>query len=183
MSRTAGCSGHTAWMCRSGNDAVWWLRLRIDPERSPGVFVPYEQIIALEIGGRGATRSGGGFVGGGFGVEGAAEGMLIASALNMLTTRTKIDTVLCVQSTNGEVFFLITALTPDALRIRLSPAFSAVRNCRRQQHLVGAIESERPDVIGQLQALVDMRARGVLTEGEFEDLKSQLLSDRARRGS
>jgi hypothetical protein len=72
-------------------------------------------------------RSGGGFVGGGFGAEGAAEGLLIATALNMLTTRTKIDTVLCIQGTYGEVFFHITTLTPEALRIRLSPAIIAVQ--------------------------------------------------------
>lgn len=47
--------------------------------------IPYDDVVALEIGGPGAKRTGGGFVGGGFGLEGAAEGMLIASALNLLT--------------------------------------------------------------------------------------------------
>ena len=42
----------------------------------------------LEIGGPGLVKTGGGFVGGGFGARGAIEGMAIAAVLNGLTTRT-----------------------------------------------------------------------------------------------
>src|SRR5436309_10673727 len=66
--------------------------------------IRYDDVTAIEIGGRGARRTGGGFRGGGFGLEGAAEGMLIASALNMLTTRNTMDTVICVQTLHQELF-------------------------------------------------------------------------------
>jgi hypothetical protein len=76
--------------------------------------VPYKDVVALEIGGFGARQTGSGFVGGGFGLEGAAEGMLIASALNLLTTRTKVTTVICLQTPSAELFLQHTTETPDA---------------------------------------------------------------------
>src|SRR4051812_24548793 len=54
----------------------------------------YQEIISLDIGGPGEVTSGGGFIGGGFGLEGAALGMLAAGLLNALTTRSKIVTIL-----------------------------------------------------------------------------------------
>jgi hypothetical protein len=67
------------------------------------VTVPFRDVTAIEVGGTGARRTGGGFAGGGFGPEDAAEGMLVALALNMLSTRTKIDTVTCIQNALGRV--------------------------------------------------------------------------------
>jgi len=151
--------------------------VRIDPAHSAQVFISYERITAFEISG-GVRRSGGGFVGGGFGLQGAADGMLIAAALNSLTTRTHINTVLCVQSTNAEIFFHVATVTPDALRIRLSPAFSALRN--RPQKPAAASEAEGPDLVGRLQTLADMRTRELLTAEEFEELKAQVLGKHAR---
>jgi len=52
-----------------------------------------QQVKRLEIGGPGLVKTGGGFVGGGFGARGAIEGMAIAAVLNGLTTRTSIKTV------------------------------------------------------------------------------------------
>jgi len=53
----------------------------------------YRDVEFLRVGGPGAVTSGGGFVGGGFGLEGAAEGMAIAGLLNSLTTRTTVTTI------------------------------------------------------------------------------------------
>ena len=55
--------------------------------------MPYSEVEGLEIGGPGLVKTGGGFVGGGFGARGAIEGMAIAAVLNGLTTRTSIKTV------------------------------------------------------------------------------------------
>jgi hypothetical protein len=46
-----------------------------------------------------------------------------------------------------------------------------------------ATKSEQLDLIAQLQALADMRVRELLTEREFDDLKSEFLSGRAGRES
>lgn len=59
--------------------------------------IVYTDVEHVEIGGPGLVRTGGGFVGGGFGAAGAIEGMAIASVLNALTTRTSIKTVVRLQ--------------------------------------------------------------------------------------
>jgi hypothetical protein len=92
--------------------------------------VPYSQVEDVEIGGPGLVKSGGGFVGGGFGAAGAVEGMAIAAVLNALTTRTSIKTVLRIQATGCELFLLHARLTPDRLRIELSRPLGAIRSAR-----------------------------------------------------
>jgi hypothetical protein len=122
------------------------------------VEIDYPELTAIEIGGPGGTRSGGGFFGGGFGLAGAAEGMLIATALNMLTTRTSIDTVICLQTQSAELFFHHGETAPDALRIRLSPVFSRLR----QQQARGT--SPPIDLAGQLAQLAELHRAGALTD-------------------
>jgi hypothetical protein len=92
--------------------------------------VPYTEIEDIEIGGPGLVKSGGGFVGGGFGAVGALEGMAIASVLNALTTRTSITTIVRVQGTNCELFLLSTRSSPAQLRIELSRALGTIRTAR-----------------------------------------------------
>jgi hypothetical protein len=50
--------------------------------------------------------------------------MLIASALNMLTTRRRIDTVISLQTSSAELFLHNSQEAPDSMRIRLSPVFN-----------------------------------------------------------
>ena len=52
--------------------------------------IPFLEVVDLTIGGPGSVTTGGGFIGGGFGVEGALEGMAIGAILNLLTTQAKI---------------------------------------------------------------------------------------------
>jgi hypothetical protein len=139
--------------------------------------VPYADVTAIEIGGPGRTQTGGGFIGGGFGVEGAAEGMLVAAALNMLTTRTKIDTVICVQTRSAELFFHHGGMTPDALRMVLSPVFTRLR---QQSAAPTAADAEDPngqhvDVVDRLAKLADLHASGALSNEEFSAAKTKLL--------
>ena len=58
------------------------------------IAIPYSDMTALRVSGRGSftTSSGGGWMGGGFGLTGALEGALMAGVLNALTTRTKTGT-------------------------------------------------------------------------------------------
>jgi hypothetical protein len=130
--------------------------------------ISYDDVTAIEIGGRGATRSGGRFVGGGFGVEGAAEGMLVASALNLLTTRTSIDTVICVQTATAELFLHNSEVTPDSLRMRLSPVLTVLR-----QRSISAAPTSAPavetsaDAVDRLAKLAELLDRGLISREEF----------------
>jgi hypothetical protein len=100
--------------------------------------------------------------------------MLVASALNMLTTRSQIDTVICLQTRSAEQFFHHDQAAPDALRIRLSPVFTALRQ-------VAATPSNPPaqpnadSVVDRLAKLADLRQQGLLTEAEFAQAKAHLL--------
>jgi hypothetical protein len=138
--------------------------------------IGYDEISAIEIGGPGQTQSGGGFIGGGFGVQGAAEGMLIATALNLLTTRTKIDTVICIQTRTAELFLHHGAATPDALRMLLSPIFTRMRQHDTAARAVLADSSGgNANIVDRLQQLADLRASGALSEEEFAAAKAKLL--------
>ena len=138
------------------------------------VDVLYADVEEIEIGGPGARTTGGGFMGGGFGIQGAAEGMLIASALNMLTTKTKVDTLVCLRTSSAELFMHHTTETPDALRIRLSQVFNILR-ARAASTRRGVAGSASENVVEQLARLGDMLDRGLLSREEFEQLKADLL--------
>jgi hypothetical protein len=81
-------------------DVEAWITL--SSSLVPLLRIPYSAIDDLEFSGPGKVTTGGGFIGGGFGLSGAAKGMIAASVLNALTTKTKIHTMIrceCSSST------------------------------------------------------------------------------------
>ncbi len=155
-------------------------RLLVVPCRHADVLaeVPYSEIEDVEIGGPGLVSTGGGFVGGGFGVQGAAEGMAIAAVLNALTTRTSIKTIVRIQGTRCELFLLHTKATPAQLRIELSRPLAAIRSAKvppaagMSQHPVTATP---PSPVEELAKLADMLEKGLLTREEFELMKAKVV--------
>jgi hypothetical protein len=155
-------------------------RLVVSAHRQAKVLteVPYSQVEDVEIGGPGLVKTGGRFVGGGFGVSGAVEGMAIAAVLNTLTTRTSIKTVMRIQGTSCELFLLHTRLTPEQLRIAMSRPLGAVRSARATQ-ATGGTQHEAPvaapSPVQELTKLADMLEKGLLTREEFDLMKAKLL--------
>lgn len=150
--------------------------LRSQPDAET-IRVPYRDIMALEIGGPGAQQSGGGFFGGGFGVEGAVGGMLAATALNLLTTRTKVDTVVCLQTSAAELYLHTEAATPDELRMSLSPVFTRLRNLQAARtQPSGASDGPPVDTVARLAMLSELHAKGELTDDEFAAFKAKLMA-------
>jgi hypothetical protein len=141
--------------------------------------VPYGQVEDVEIGGPGLVKTGGGFVGGGFGARGAIEGMAIAAVLNSLTTRTSITTIVRIQGTGCELFLLHTRLTPEQLRIAMSHPLGAIRSARAAE-VAGGIQRQAPagsrSPVEELAKLADMLEKGLLTREEFDLMKGELLS-------
>ena len=131
--------------------------------------IPYEEMHSLEIGGRGEVTSGGGFIGGGFGLGGAAKGMAIATVLNAITTSTSVETILRIATPHGEAFFHYAGATPSQLRLALSAPVTRVSGVR---------PAERPAEAGiaaELEKLTSLRDSGALTEEEFSLSKKRLL--------
>lgn len=88
--------------------------------------IPYEAITGLVIGGPGQTSTGGGFIGGGFGLQAAMVGILQAELLNRLTTRTSVTTIITLTAPGAELHVLHTETTPEQLRMQLAPVFAAM---------------------------------------------------------
>lgn len=130
--------------------------------------LPYDVIQELEISGRGQVTTGGGFIGGGFGFEGAATGIAIAAILNAATMRTQMETVLRIQAVEAEGFFHYWRATPERLRIELSAVFGRVR--RRDEP-----STDAGGIAGQLSKLAELHREGSLSTEEFEVAKRKLL--------
>ncbi len=94
-------------------------RSELDPYKLVGSDL-YADVISLQFGGRGAITSLGGWSGGGFGLSGITTGAVLASAMNQITTRSTIETVIYSRTTAGELILLNNHYTPEHLRIMLS---------------------------------------------------------------
>ncbi len=86
------------------------------------------ELADLSVTGPGTVVSGGGFIGGGFGVEGALEGMAIAGVLNALTTKKSTQTFMTLTTNFGELHLHYGQMEPAALRIVLCNVFARLRN-------------------------------------------------------
>jgi hypothetical protein len=139
------------------------------------VQILYRDVEVVDIGGPGLVRSGGGFAGGGYGVTGAMEGMAIAAVLNALTTQTKIKTLVRLQAADCELFLLCTTTEPEALRIGLSRALSAIRQARAG-NTASTADGPVASVIDQLGRLAAMLESGLLTREEFDRLKAAVIA-------
>lgn len=95
--------------------------------------VHYAEFIALKIYGPGRITSGGGFVGGGLGVDGALAGIVASAALNALTSKTTFQTFLSIETMRGEMHFVCTSCEPQVLRIELAHVFTRIRQLDHQQ--------------------------------------------------
>jgi hypothetical protein len=126
------------------------------------VRITYPEIIGLQIDGPGVVSRGGGFIGGGFGVMGALEGIGIASVLNALTTKTNIYTFLQIATDSGEIFLHYGGLEPGALRIALSPIFLQLRRL------------DHTHIASRVARFEALRRRDVIDDEELARLTAQL---------
>jgi hypothetical protein len=133
--------------------------------------VAYGEIEDIEIGGPGLVKSGGGFIGGGFGVVGALEGMALAAVLNALTTKTRIATIIRVQAAACELFLLWTQAPSEQLRIELSQPLGAIRLPRA----AAPSPASPASVVAELSKAAELLQAGLLTREEFDHLKARLL--------
>ena len=187
---TEGLSGLASGGCtiEFGDDLIFVMV----GTRDNTIKVPFQSVKNLNVSGRGAitttTRQGGGFFGGGIGsVSSMGEGMLMAHALNALSTKTVSTTtkesILTLQWESGGIVILNTNFVPLELT-------------RQIQHVLdrlAVIDSSRPEtapvapvsvaeghttvnLTEQLGQLAELHQSGVLTNEEFAAAKSKLLA-------
>jgi len=136
------------------------------------VEMSYERLVGFDFQG-GAMSTGGGFFGGGFGVEGAVKGMLVASVLNSLTEKTTINTVVRISAVDGELYIHHGGALPDALRTLLARAVNAVAARGRS----AAIPAGVADSVTRLEKLAKLHEGGALSDDEFRTAKQKILGE------
>lgn len=126
--------------------------------------ISYLEVVEINISGPGSVTTGGGFIGGGFGVVGAIQGMAVAAILNQLMSRTKIHTFITLVTHAGELHLHYGDMEPGALRIGLSWVFSTLR------------KFDPKWIRTQLERLEEMHKQRALNDSEFERLKQRLIA-------
>lgn len=108
-----------------------------------------------------------------------AEGAAISAVLKHLGTRTKIKTILFIQATGSELFFLNTRTEPSQLRIDLSRPLGEIRSV-----LSSSADDEKVSqdpkaslAINELYKAASLLDRGLITREDFNQLKSRLIDD------
>ena len=137
------------------------------------VDIALSSIDTMGVGGPGVVKTGGGFIGGGFGLEGMAIGIATASVLNLLTSRTRIETLLMVKGTTCEFVGASSLHTPLELDSLLAPAYTLLRAAQRTAATLPILTSG--SVAEELTRLVSLREAGHITEEEYQSLKSRVI--------
>lgn len=150
-----------------------------------GYKIPLQDVLALRVTGPGRTTEGGGFIGGGFGVDGIAIGIAAASLLNALTSSTEIVTLVELTASTVEFVGRNSRYEPQFVDAALAPAFVHLRTARgtieQKQSGVGSTPSVEPSstsmsLVESIERLAGLRNNGDITEEEFQALKERLLS-------
>jgi hypothetical protein len=137
--------------------------------------IPYAEVRALEIGGPGLVQRGGGVVGGGFGLVGVAEGLLIAKLMNSLTTRTVIVTIVRVVADRAEAAMLCTTNPPDQLRTALAPILRRIEDAHRLPPAPPSLDAPQHDIGAAIRQLAALRDEGLVSAEQFEAKRDELL--------
>lgn len=134
-------------------------------------FLPYPDIHALQISGS-TTHSNAGVFGGGFGVAGAAEGMLAASVINSFTSKTTVYSLVRIAARTAEYVFVSHVVDSGSLEMMLTPVQFRIREAQAGPSSPSIAAASVADELGKLAQLRDA---GVLTDAEFSAAKARLL--------
>ena len=136
----------------------------------------FEDLVGIQITGEGLYQTGGGWVGGGFGISGALKGAAFASIMNSLTTRTHNDCYFRFVYLGTDATFQVLSHTPMSLEISLS----GIRNWLETKFQEKSLEAgeSRISRVDQLEKLHQLFERGVLNEGEYQTEKKRILDGR-----
>lgn len=133
--------------------------------------IPYSEVEDLEIGGPGIVSK----LSRGQQAGAAALFGLLGAAVAYGSTR--IQTVIHIQATDVDLYFLCTTTVPDALRIQLAGPLGAIRHARAQRAPgQAALVPGETTIASELDKLAGLLDRGLLTREEFNQFKARLLA-------
>jgi hypothetical protein len=134
----------------------------------------FENLNGIQISGEGLLQSGGGWIGGGFGVSGALKGALFASVMNSLTTRTHNDCYFRFVYPGVEGTFQVLSHTPRDLDIALSGVKNWIETRSSESSQVPQ-SNQGLTTVEQIERLHQLLEKGILSKSEFEKEKAKLL--------
>lgn len=137
----------------------------------------FEGMIGIQITGEGLYQTGGGWIGGGFGISGALQGAAFASIMNALTTRTHNDCYFRFVYSGTDATFQVLSHTPRNLEI----ALSGVRNWLETRNPISASTAQvisSTSRVEQLEKLHQLFEKGILSEAEYKAEKKRILAGR-----
>jgi hypothetical protein len=155
--------GHRYWLSfgQSG--------MALFEDQNKRLVVPWSEVMAIELFGRGQVSNNAGIIGGGFGLEGAAVGILAASVINAATTKRHLESFISIATVPWEATFSFLEATPVDVLPWLAP-------WRARQRAV-AVLHEPPltsSTAARLGALEVLHSQGSLSDDEFAAAKAQL---------
>ena len=163
--------GGSGWPLAIGNSCLISLvgsNLYLRPTyNNLNIEIPLSELIKMDIFGPGTVSTNAGIVGGGFGLEGAAIGILAAKAINSATQRTSTTTFLHIATREAEIFIQTSQYEPMNLRMLLSKAFVQTE----ANKLMGFSKSPSAEI----RRLHNLMVEKIITEDEFQVAKSQIL--------
>lgn len=136
--------------------------------------IAYRNLRTVDVAG-GEQRSDAGIIGGGFGLEGAAKGILTATVINNLSNTAGIGTALHVSGPQVDATFA----TAEALPADLDIVIPAVR---ASSH-AGDSGVGPADPVERLERLHSLHRSGALSSDEFDTLKAELLGTSTGAGT
>ena len=135
----------------------------------------FEGLNGIQVTGEGLYQTGGGWIGGGFGISGALQGAAFASIMNALTTRTHNDCYFRFVYSGTDATFQVLSHTPRNLEI----ALSGVRNWLETRNPVGTPLTQvisSTSRVEQLEKLHLLFEKGILSEAEYKAEKKRILA-------
>jgi hypothetical protein len=134
----------------------------------------FEGMNGIQITGEGLYQTGGGWIGGGFGISGALQGAAFASVMNALTTRTHNDCYFRFVYPGTDATFQVLSHTPRDLEI----ALSGVRNWLETRNPVSTPSVQvisSASRVEQLEKLHQLFEKGILSKAEYKAEKKRIL--------
>jgi hypothetical protein len=115
-----------------------------------------------------------------FGLPGLLLGAVLFGFLGALggSASTRVESIIRIRASDADLYFLNTEKDPDALRIELAAALTAIDTARggpRDDANGSAVQPSAsiPDQLGKLASLLD---QGTITRDEFDHLKAKLIA-------
>jgi hypothetical protein len=149
------------------------------------LFIPYADVLTVEVDGKGFIQRNAGLIGGGSGIRGALTGIALARMVNNATAKTTVDSFLRITATESELLFSHWKLPPATVRNILSRIFTRQQAAARAA--VPPLVVERPAPVAasppppsptpldELERLTKLHAAGTLTDTEFEMARARQI--------